>query len=120
MKTNPDRTVLTIATGFILLSVLTSAPWLLYAALGVGLAGVFSGRLAAGIDYLWMKLAWLLGKIVPNLMLGLVYFLLLTPLALLSRVFRKTDPLILKNPGTGSVMTPVGKEFSPSSFRNPW
>ncbi|NDC89133.1 MAG: hypothetical protein EB075_10065 [Bacteroidetes bacterium] len=33
-----------------------------------------------------MKLAWLLGLVVPKIMLGAVFYLLLTPLALLRRL----------------------------------
>jgi hypothetical protein len=115
METKPLRTVLTISVGFIVLYYITNWPWTLQAALLVGLAGIFSKYLSAKIDYVWMKLAWFLSLIMQNVLLGIIFFFLLFPIALLSKLFDKKDPLNLKNK-SGSNFRNVNKEFNKTSF----
>lgn len=118
-KTNPLRTVLTLSVGFIVLYFITDWKWTIPAALLVGLAGIFSPYLSAKIDYLWMKLAWFLSLVIPNILLGVIFFLLLFPIALLSRVFGKNDSLNLKNK-SGSNFKNVNKDFDKVSFEKTW
>jgi len=66
-----------------------------------------------------MKLAWVLSLIIPNILLSSIFFLFLFPIALLSRLFGKKDPLMLKNPEK-SVFRNQEKKFDKSSFENPW
>jgi len=91
----------------------------LFIAMGVGLAGIISTYLAIKIDFLWMKLAWLLSLIVPNILLSIVFYLLLTPIALLSRLFKKIDDLSLKNTSS-TLFKDTNKHFDENSFKNPW
>lgn len=84
-------------------------------AVAVGLIGVFSRFLSEQIDWVWTKLAWILSLIVPNIILTIIFYLFLFPIALLSRVFGKKDPLMLKNQPT-SVFRDVEKEFDKVSF----
>jgi hypothetical protein len=99
--------------GFMLVYWLTEAKlWLGISAI-VGLAGAFSNTLAEKIDWFWMKLAWLLGLIIPNILLGLVFYLFLTPLGILSRLGK--DPLSLKNTQK-SLFKETNKQFSKPSF----
>jgi hypothetical protein len=119
METKPLKTVLTISVGFIVLYYITNWPWTLPAALLVGLAGIFSTYLSAKIDYIWMKLTWFLSLIIPNILLGIIFFFLLFPIALLSRLFDKKDPLNLKDK-SGSNFKNVNKEFNKISFEKLW
>jgi len=96
-KTIPIATVLTIVVGFIFIHLVFAWKWALQIAFFVGLAGVFSDFLAKKIDFLWMKLAWVLSKIMPNILLSIVFYLFLFPIALLSRIFGDKNPLNLKN-----------------------
>lgn len=116
---NPVKTVLTICLGFLFVYVLSEQKWLLYAALFIGLTGVFSTYLSSLIDTFWMKLAWLLGMVVPNIILGVVFYLLVFPLSLLSRLFGRKDFLTLKN-RKSSLFVETRKHFSKTSFEKPW
>jgi hypothetical protein len=62
---------------------------LLYAALIVGAIGLFVPALSRKIHDLWMKFAELLGLVMNKVILGIVFYLFLFPVALLSRLFRK-------------------------------
>jgi ABC-type dipeptide/oligopeptide/nickel transport system permease subunit len=118
-KTNPSRTVLTICVGFILLYLITKWEWTIAAALVIGLAGLFSTYLSLKIDYLWMKLTWLLSLIIPNILLCIIFFFLLLPIALLSRLFGNKDPLNLSNK-VQSTFHDSNKQFDRMSFEKPW
>jgi hypothetical protein len=119
IKSNPSKTVLTIAAGFILVYLVTKLKWAISVAFIIALAGIFSDYLSKKIDFLWMKLVWLLSLIVPNIILGLIFFLFLFPVSFLSKIFGRKDPLHLKNNGE-SLYINSNKEFSRTSFEKPW
>jgi len=122
MKTptsNPIKTVLTITLGFLVFYIISKQNWALLTSLLVGLSGLISTFLATKIEWLWFKLSWLLSKIVPNILLGIIFYLFLFPVALLSRAFGKKDPLCLKN-NYNSLFKDVNKSFHQESFENPW
>ena len=119
LKSEPIKTCLTIAVGFIVVFLATKAQWAIYVALIIGAIGLFSDYLSQKIDFLWAKLTWVLSLIVPNILLGAIFYLFLFPIALLSKVFKKDDPLLLKNPES-STFTTEHKEFGKESFEKPW
>lgn len=118
-KTDPVKTVLTITVGFIVVYLVTKWDGAMLIALGVGLIGIFSTYLSKKIDFLWMKLAWVLGLIVPNILLSIIFYFFLFPISLVSRLFGKKDPLRLKNK-MSSVYSIEEKHFGKDSFKNPW
>ena len=113
-KTNPITTILVIVLGFIFIYWMTEVKLWLVIAFFLGVAGIISGTLAKAIDWCWMKFTWLLALIFPNILLGLVFYLFLTPLGLLSRLGGK-DPLSLKNSGK-SLFKETNKQYSKPSL----
>lgn len=118
-KTEPVKTMLVIAVGCSIIYALTSLNWALYVSIIIGLIGVFSSTLSSWIDTLWMKLAWVLSLIVPNILLGIVYYVFLFPMSLISKIFRKDDVLQLKNKSISTYKNSE-KKFDKHSFENPW
>lgn len=118
-KTDPTKTVLTISVGFIVVYLITKWNWTISVALVVGLIGIFSTYGSKLIDFLWLKLTWLLSLIVPNILLGAIFFLFLFPIAILSRLFGKNDPLNLKNKAD-STFRNSNKQFEKVSFEKSW
>ncbi len=116
---NPVKTVLIITLGFGILFLLTKHNWMLYVALTVGGLGAISTFLAEKIDWIWTKIGWILSKIVPNIIMTIVFYLVLTPTAFLSRLFGKKDPMDLKNTAT-SLFKTKGPTFTKESFEKPW
>lgn len=111
--------MLTISTGFLVIFIITKSNWALLIALGIGLIGLFSTFLSRQIEFLWNKLAWLLSLIVPNILLSVIFYLFLFPIALLSKLFGKNDSFKLKN-NADSVFISSNKEFNKNSFEKPW
>ena len=115
MKSNPSKTILVIAVGFIAIFMFTQLNWALYVAFGVAVIGAFSDFLSEKIEWAWMKLGMILSFIVPNIILTLVFFLFLFPISLLYRAFRKSDPFKIENPKTSSYVV-EHKVFEKESF----
>lgn len=120
-KSEPIKTVLTITVGFLAIYFITKQKhdWMLLVAFGVGFLGLLSTFLSEKIDFLWMKLTWILGLIMPNILLSIVFFIFLFPIAILARVFGKKDPLYLKN-NYKSTYREINRGFDKASFEKPW
>ena len=118
-KSNPLQTVLTIVLGLLLLYWFSRIEHFLSVALVIGLIGLISPVARQKIDFLWMKLAWVLSLIIPNILLSLVFFGILTPIAFFSSVFGKKDALQLKNKEK-SLYVEVDKTFDKDFFKKPW
>ena len=119
IKTNPVRTILTITVGFAIIYSISDNRWALLISVIIGLVGIFSDYLSKVVDSAWMKLSWLLSLIVPNILLGITYYLILFPISVLSKIFGQKDPLKLKN-NSNTLFKTVKKEFNKASFEKPW
>ena len=115
MKTDTSKsTMLVISTGFLAMHLIFHWPWAAGVALAAGIVGIVSASLSRKIEWVWMKIGGVLGYIVPNLLLSLVYFLFLCPLSLLSRLFGR-DPLMLSGKYR-SYFIDVHREVDKDSF----
>ena len=65
------------------------------------LLGLINSNLLTPLNLLWFKFGLLLGKIVSPLVMGLIFFLVVTPTGLLMKIFRK-DLLSLKYNNTST------------------
>ena len=119
LKSDPAKTMLTITTGFLVMYVIMKHPWMLKVAVICGLVGVLSTFLSAKVEWLWMKLINILGLIMPNVMLTLVFYIFLFPFAMLAKIFGSTDALKLKN-NSPSVYRESNKHYTAASFERPW
>lgn len=118
-NSHPIKTVLTITLGMLVIYFITKWKWSLNLALVVGILGLFSKYLATKIDFLWMKLTWVLSLIVPNILLTIVFFLALTPIAWFSKLFGKKNQLSVKN-RSDSLFKEYNKQFEKASFEKVW
>lgn len=115
----PSKTVLTIVVGFLIIYAITAVQWALWIAIGIGVLGLLSSFIALKIQELWMGLSRLLSHIVPPVILTVIFFVILFPIALLSRLFGEKDPLQLKKSKT-SLFKTVDKSFTKASFEKTW
>jgi hypothetical protein len=117
---NASKTVLIITVGFLVLYFFSKKDVFLYIAMGAGFLGSVSDYLADKIDWLWTKLGWLLSLIVPNIIMTIIFYVILTPTAFLSRLFGKSDPMDLKNTQSSLFKEKKETTFSKESFEKPW
>jgi zinc transporter ZupT len=118
MKAKNLETILTIVTGFVILFYFFRIDYLLWTAIVLGLIGMFSEWLSEKITWFWFKLAEILGFFSSKILLTAVFFILLMPVALLSRLFNK-DKLQLKK-GGNSYYVERNQSFEPKDLENSW
>jgi hypothetical protein len=106
-----------IIAGFVLLCILFHNYWLLIPATAA-LAGFLIPALGNMIHLGWMKLASVLGWINGRILLTIVFYLLLTPLALIARLLKGTG-FSRYNKGQSPL---VSREhtFGKADFEKPW
>lgn len=73
--------------------------WILLIGLGFGAIGLFIKPLAKWIDWGWRKFSEGLGWVMSRVVMGVIYILVLVPIAFLAQRSRK-DPLMLKQQET--------------------
>ena len=96
-KLKAKSTILVIVVGFIIIYAYSKNFNFLKVSIIIGLLGVISDKASLFIDKIWFKISHILSLIIPNILLGLIFYLILFPIALLSRLFGNKDPLSLKN-----------------------
>lgn len=92
VKSSSDRSFGLVFAGVFLLIAFArywhgTHTWPIYAVIALGFAGVglFRPALLAPLNRLWVKLGLLLGKIVSPIVLGGLFFLVITPAAVILR-----------------------------------
>ena len=53
--------------------------------------GIFNSKLLTPLNFMWMQLGVLLGRVTSPIVLGCLYFLVLTPFAVLLRLFNRDE-----------------------------
>lgn len=117
-KEKNTETMFTIAVGFVFVSLISGKDWPLYISLTTGIAGIFSDFISSKIAWVWFKLGDLMNMVFPKIILTIVFYLFLFPIALLSRIGSK-DPMKLKK-GYTSYYTDRTTQFKKDDFEKTW
>lgn len=118
-ESNYLQTLLVLGIGFSILFLITENIFFIYFVIVLLTVGSISSKAGKAIDYLWMKLGALLGMIIPKIILGIVFYFFLTPIAFLSKIFSKEDQLMLKDK-SNTTFKISSKTYSPKYFETPW
>ncbi len=119
MKSNPIKTAIIMVAGFLVLYYIFEKEVFVHVATGLAIVAVVSKKLMMGIEWLWFKLAQVLSFIVPNILLSLIFFLFLFPIALLSKLFGNKNSLQRKNK-SDSLFIHRNFTYTKESLSNPW
>jgi len=112
------KNILAILTGFIILYFIFKWEYFLYGALVIGVLSLISERLANGINTAWMKLAMILGWINSRILLSVVFYFFLFPMAMLTRLFKR-NMLNLKNT-SDSLFEERNHVYTPEDLQDMW
>lgn len=93
--------------------------YLSYAGWLLGVVGIFSYSFSEKITALWRYVAEKISHVSSFILLSVIFYLFLTPLALLYRKMKK-DPLFIRMPGEKSMWQEVNKSFSRKHFEKMW
>ena len=69
--------------------------WLLFLSLAFLILGLLNSKLLYPLNFIWFKFGILLGRIVSPIIMGVIFFLVVTPTSILLKIFGK-DVLKLK------------------------
>jgi len=117
-KSSTHSTILIIVLGLLVLSYIFKTDTLVLIATLVGVLSLLVPIFGKGLEWGWFKLAEVLGWINTRLLLGIVFFVFLFPLALLSRL-SKRNTLKLKR-SSGSVFTDRNHQYKKEDLENMW
>ena len=82
------------------------------------MASFFYQTLLSPLNKAWFMLGLTLGKVVSPIVLGIIFFGLLTPISLITKLLGR-DELKLKRPNTNSYwVEPIGANSDAESFKN--
>lgn len=116
---NPKNSVLAIVAILLVGFLYTYQYFIIWVTLSLLLLSLLSTRFTIILDFFWSKTMWVLGLIMPKVILTIIFFLVLTPIALLSRIFGERDVLKLRN-RYKSLFVDSNKQIDKSYFEKPW
>ena len=112
------ETLLVLVGAFIVIFWVSSKKIYLLVALILILTGIVSPFLSAKISWAWLKFAELIGSVMSKVILSLVFFVFLVPIALVYRLTKK-NPLFLKRQDESYYIV-RNKQYSPKDIENIW
>ncbi|RXK59828.1 hypothetical protein ESA94_12290 [Lacibacter luteus] len=109
--------LLVIATGFAILFLVFKNYWLL-APVAISVLGFAISPFGEIIHWAWLMLAKVLGYINSRILLFLIFFVILTPIAFLRKLFGKKN--LPNNHSINSYFQIRNKRYQASDLQNPW
>jgi len=120
-RNKSTESILAICTGLLLIYFIFKIKVLILVAFIIGFIGLFITPLADLIHMAWYKFAEILGFVNSKILLSLVFFVFLIPIAFLSRIFTKNKAMQLHKKRDGqSYYIDRDHTYSKSDFENMW
>ena len=115
LKTNA---VLTVA--LLIAYLFFRASWLLWAATLLAVGNAFESRATTAVARYWMRFASFLGRINSRIILTLMFFLGLTPIAWVYRLFNQEKVDHFRKNRRSSYFDDIGKSYEREDFEKLW
>jgi hypothetical protein len=112
------KTQLVIVIGLLVLAAIFQNETLAYVSLAIGLICLIIPPAGNWIVWGWYKLALILSRIMNPLLLGIIYFTFISPIAILFRLFGN-DPMRMKDK-KGSLFEVRDHTYTRKDIENPW
>ena len=113
------KTILVIVTGLLAIGWIFDIPLLGKIAVAIGAVSIFIPPAARAIEWIWFKIALGLGWVNSRILLSIIYFVFLMPLAWVSRLFTK-DPLTLKKNTRATLFVTRDHLYTGKDLENIW
>lgn len=111
--------ILVLCLVLILFSRFLDMDILVTAAAILGIAALLIKPFGKCLTFLWQQLIKLLGFVNSRILLSIIFFLFLTPLALIARLFRSKDVLQLKKPEASNFKL-RNHTYTAADLKDPW
>ena len=112
------KTQLVIVVGLLVIAAILDNELIAYVSLLIGLICLVIPPAGHWIVWGWYKLALILSRVMNPLVLGIVYFVFISPIAILFRLFGN-DPMRLKD-NKGSMYEIREKTYTKEDLEKPW
>ena len=112
------KNILVLIAGFCVLHLLFKGMVFLIVAISVLFLSAVSEKAAVLIEKSWLWFGEKIGKVNAAILLFLIYYLILTPIAFLSRIGKK-DPLQLHTPEKSNFVFKQHR-YTAKDLENPW
>ena len=119
-KTEIIHTLIVLSLVSIVFYIIFKASWLIYLSAFLLLLGLFDNPIATIIAKSWMKFALIIGNLNSKIILGFVFFIFLTPIAFLFRIFNKDLLFHFKSKKEESYFVDINTEYNKELFERPW
>ena len=119
LKREPHKTVLLICIVFLLVHIVTEREWSIYVSFIVGALGLLSNSIARIVNNFWIRIALVLNWVMQNLLLSVIFYIILTPIAILSKIYGSKNQLMIENTKQ-SMFKPKDTKYNRESFGKPW
>lgn len=117
---NKHQTLLVIVIGLMAVGYLFEIPTIMSKiAFGIGLFSLLIPILGDWVILIWEKLAFFLGWFNSRVLLTIIFYLFLFPIALLARL-KRSDVLNLNPKGKDTLFTSRNYLFKAKDLENPW
>lgn len=83
------ETILTISLGLIVLFFISKSEYILWLSFAIGVFGLLSHKGSYWVCYSWLKFGEIAGAITSKVILSAIFFLVLAPVAFLSKIAHK-------------------------------
>ncbi len=113
------ETLVVLALAALVFHLWLGPAWLLYLATALLILAIIPNPLATLITKGWLKFSELLGAVMSRIVMTVIFFLFLTPLAALYRLFNRAAADHFHKKGTTYWRT-VEEKFTKESFERPW
>jgi hypothetical protein len=113
------KTILVIVTGLLVLAILLKLPVLTTLAIALAIISILIAPAARALEWLWLKLALGLGWINSRILLSIIFFGVLLPMAWFSRWFNR-DSLNLKRNHATSIFHTRNYRYSKKDLEDIW
>jgi uncharacterized protein involved in cysteine biosynthesis len=117
-STSTYQSALTVVVFLLIIWLLSGVTLIAQIAVGVGFLALLSSHIARWIDYGWTKVLAALGWFNSRVLLSVVFFLILAPIAFIYRLV-KGDTLNLKT-GKKSYFIDRSHTYEAKDLENPW
>jgi hypothetical protein len=117
-KSKQMESVIVLVLGLIVLYLVKRREVFLVAAIGLGILSLLVPAMARAVHWGWSGLSFLLGEISGRLVLTVVYFVVLMPLALMARMTRR--PAIRRRAGGNTYFKERNHRYNKEDLIHPW
>ena len=112
-------TILAIIFGFLFINLFYNSDRLILVLTFLSGICLFSERISVWIEKIWLNISKVLSYIIPNLILCIVFYFILTPFSILSKLFKSKTDFRFKNPSDTNFNI-TEKVYDKDSFERAW